>query len=133
MWLAVRYLVFAAVATLANIALQDVATRVYAGPFSVPASMAVGTLAGLVFKYLLDKRYIFHYRTSGAVEDGRLFVLYSAMGVITTLVFWGTELGFDYAFGTKSMRYIGGVLGLALGYWIKYRLDRRFVFAGEEH
>lgn len=26
------------------------------------------------------------------------------------------------------MRYLGGVLGLAIGYVIKYELDKRFVF-----
>jgi hypothetical protein len=26
------------------------------------------------------------------------------------------------------MRYIGGVLGLSIGYYIKYQLDKRFVF-----
>jgi hypothetical protein len=26
------------------------------------------------------------------------------------------------------MRYLGGIIGLAIGYLMKYRLDRRYVF-----
>ena len=29
------------------------------------------------------------------------------------------------------MRYVGGVIGLAIGYWAKYRLDKRFVFGSQ--
>jgi hypothetical protein len=26
------------------------------------------------------------------------------------------------------MRYLGALIGLAIGYWAKYHLDKRFVF-----
>jgi hypothetical protein len=29
------------------------------------------------------------------------------------------------------MRYLGGVIGLAIGYLTKYHLDKRFVFINE--
>ncbi len=51
------------------------------------------------------------------------------MGVATTAVFWGTELAFVALFG-EAWALAGGGLGLAFGYLAKYRLDRRFVFAG---
>jgi hypothetical protein len=38
------------------------------------------------------------------------------------------EFGFDYLFKTTEARYIGACIGLAIGYIIKYRLDKRFVF-----
>lgn len=126
--LAARYVVFAAIATVANIGTQDAAGRLYAGPYTLYAAMAAGTLAGLVVKYILDKRWIFAYRTRGLAHEGWKFIVYTAMGLVTTLIFWGTELAFDAAFGTRGMRYAGAVLGLAVGYWTKYRLDKRFVF-----
>jgi putative flippase GtrA len=46
--------------------------------------------------------------------------------VITTFVFWG----FDYLFNSIPMRYLGAVIGLSIGYIIKYQLDKKFVFAG---
>ncbi|HMU91334.1 MAG TPA: GtrA family protein, partial [Pseudomonadales bacterium] len=31
-------------------------------------------------------------------------------------------------FATKEMRYLGGIIGLAIGYLAKYHLDKRYVF-----
>jgi len=50
------------------------------------------------------------------------------MGIITTLLFWGVELGFDYFFDHHLAKYAGAITGLSLGYLIKYHLDKRFVF-----
>ena len=91
-------------------------------------SIAVGTLTGLVTKYILDKKYIFAYRASSLTDDGATFILYSVMGLTTTLIFWGTELSFEFIFGTKWLRYLGAVIGLTIGYIVKYQLDKRFVF-----
>ncbi|MFT3905582.1 MAG: GtrA family protein [Steroidobacteraceae bacterium] len=126
--IAALYTMFALVATLVNLAAQALCIRVYRGPYAFFVALACGTVAGLVPKYLLDKRYIFRFQTRDAAHDGRLFVLYAAMAGVTTLIFWGTEYTFERAFGTESMRYVGGVLGLAVGYLAKYRLDKRFVF-----
>jgi putative flippase GtrA len=62
------------------------------------------------------------------LHDLQTFILYTAMGVVTTLVFWGFEFGFNSAFQDKNMRYLGALIGLAIGYWAKYHLDKRFVF-----
>jgi hypothetical protein len=50
------------------------------------------------------------------------------MGIATTAIFWGFEFGFNHAFQSKEMRYLGGLIGLAIGYWTKYHLDKRYVF-----
>jgi putative flippase GtrA len=128
MHLTIKYALFAAIATVVNILGQDVTLRVYSEAFALYVSIFVGTLYGLVVKYVLDKKYIFNYKPACAVDDGKCFILYSFMGVFTTIIFWGTELAFEYAFGTKTMRYTGAVLGLSVGYYVKYRLDKRFVF-----
>ena len=36
------------------------------------------------------------------------------MGIITTLLFWGTEYAFHLIYNTDEMRYVGGIIGLAL-------------------
>jgi putative flippase GtrA len=128
MYLAIKYALFAALATAVNILVQDLALHLPAAVHPLALPMAPGTLAGLVTKYVLDKRYIFRFTTRNAAEDTRKFALYSAMGLVTTAVFWGTEIGFELLFRTKAMRYTGAVIGLAVGYWIKYALDKRFVF-----
>jgi putative flippase GtrA len=128
MWLAFKYAIFAGIATLVNILSQDITIRLYNGMLSMYVSIAVGTLTGLVTKYVLDKKFIFVYRASSLVDDGATFIAYSVMGLATTLIFWGTELGFEFLFGSKWLRYLGAVIGLTIGYAVKYRLDKHFVF-----
>lgn len=128
MKLAVVYAIIACIATAANIGAQELAVRSYHGALHIEASVLVGTAVGLVLKYMLDKIYIFRFRTRDAIHDAHTFALYTLMGVATTLIFWGFEFGFHQLFQTKEMRYLGGLIGLALGYWAKYHLDKRFVF-----
>lgn len=130
--LAIIYALLAAIATALNIAAQDLAIRLYHGPFAVVLSVAFGTGVGLVVKYLLDKRFIFHFKASDLTHDGRTFLLYASMGVFTTLIFWGVEFLFDHLFQTKELRYLGGAIGLAIGYFTKYRLDKKYVFTATD-
>lgn len=126
--LAINYAIFALIATAANIGAQDLVIRTYSGAFDILASVAVGTGVGLVVKYILDKRYIFRFRARSVAHDTQTFALYTVMGLVTTVIFWGFEFGFHHIFETKEMRYLGGVIGLAIGYLTKYHLDKRFVF-----
>lgn len=126
--IAVLYAVFAAIATAANIGCQALVIWVYKGPYAVALSILAGTAAGLPIKYVLEKRHIFSFESDNLAHDGRMFALYSFMGVFTTALFWGVEYAFHQAFGTDAMRYLGGAIGLTLGYAIKYHLDKRFVF-----
>lgn len=129
MKIALFYSFFAALATAANIVAQDVLARMYGGPNHLWVSMGFGTGVGLVVKYMLDKRYIFRFHARDAAHHGRTFVLYTAMGLATTAIFWGFEFTFHAWFdGEPRMRYLGATIGLALGYWAKYHLDRVYVF-----
>ena len=129
--LAVNYAIFALIATAANIGAQDIVIRNYRGAFDILASVVVGTGVGLVVKYILDKRYIFRFRARSVAHDTKTFALYTVMGLATTVIFWGFEFGFHHIFETKEMRYLGGVIGLAIGYLTKYHLDKRYVFRTE--
>ena len=128
MQLITKYAFFALIATITNILCQDAIHRLHLGHYDLYLSMSGGTLAGLWLKYLLDKKYIFFFKTHSRIQNGQKFVLYSLMGVLTTCLFWGIEIIFDFAFESIKMRYAGAVIGLGLGYAIKYRLDKRFVF-----
>ena len=61
-------------------------------------------------------------------QDGKLFVLYSFMGAFTIAIFWGFEYAFHIIFSTDSMRYTGGVIGLTICFYVKYMLDKKYVF-----
>lgn len=90
--------------------------------------MSIGTIAGLIVKYILDKRYIFYYQTQKNIEDVIKFFIYSCMGIITTLIFWGTEILFYTLWQHGISKYIGAIIGLTIGYVTKYQLDKRYVF-----
>lgn len=122
------YSLFAVIATAVNIACQELTINIYQGVFYLFMSVLVGTLAGLIVKYVLDKKYIFKYQTKNAKHDGKTFILYAFMGVLTTVIFWGFEFGFHYLYETKEMRYLGGIIGLMIGYVTKYLLDKKYVF-----
>ncbi|MBQ4824995.1 MULTISPECIES: GtrA family protein [unclassified Leisingera] len=126
--LLVRYTAFAVVATAVNLATQRAVLQLGESAAHFTAAMAAGTLAGLVVKYLLDKRWIFFDQHSGLKHQGRTFSLYALMGVATTAVFWITETLFWITWGTDGAREAGAVLGLVIGYTVKYQLDRHFVF-----
>lgn len=126
--IAVLYTLFAVLATLANLGVQRVVLSFGDGLALFIAAMFAGTLIGLVVKYLLDKRWIFHDTRQGLKHHGQKFSLYTAMGLITTAIFWGMESGFWLIWQSDLMREIGAVIGLGIGYVVKYQLDRRFVF-----
>lgn len=126
--IALRYAVFAVVATLANLGAQRIVLAMLDAKGELAAAILAGTAVGLVVKYVLDKRWIFFDASTGVAAHGKRFTLYTAMGVITTLIFWGFETVFWLVWRTDMMREIGAVIGLAIGYVVKYELDRRFVF-----
>jgi putative flippase GtrA len=129
--IAVLYSLFAGLSTVVNIGSQMLSMLIYSGAYAVEISIFMGTLTGLPLRYFLEKRYIFSFESKNIKHDGQLFILYSFMGVFTTAIFWGTEYAFHLIFTMDVMRYIGGVLGLTIGYYIKYQLDKRFVFVNK--
>ena len=130
--IAIRYSLFAVVSIIVNITTQDLLIRIYSSEFAVVLSVLAGTATGLVSKFLLDKHYIFYFRSKNLTHDMRLFTAYTATGIGTTLLFWACEFSFEFLFGSRLARYSGAVLGLTLGYLLKYRLDKKLVFVEAE-
>ena len=131
--IAVLYTLFAVLSIAINIGSQMLSIWIYKGPLSVEVSILVGTAMGLPLRYFLEKRYIFNFTSKNLVHDGTLFVFYSAMGAITTLIFWGTEFAFHLIYDTDFMRYIGGIIGLSIGFYVKYQLDKKYVFVNSSN
>ncbi|WP_319823997.1 GtrA family protein [Thalassovita sp.] len=127
--LVMRYAFFAVLATVANLATQRLLLWFADHGAMFAVAVFAGTVVGLLVKYVLDKRWIFGDNSSGMKAHSRKFTLYTAMGVVTTAIFWGFETGFWLVWRTDAMRELGAVIGLAIGYVVKYQLDRRFVFS----
>lgn len=123
------YSIFAAISIAANLGAQKIYLVAAPKWYAIPLSVLAGTVVGLAVKFLLDKIWIFEYEHRDLAHGLRSFLLYSTMGVATTAIFWGFELGANQIFGTETARLTGGAVGLVLGYLVKYRLDKNFVFA----
>ena len=128
MSMAIRYIYFAVISTLVNLLFQYISFYFYNGFLSLYLAMFLGTLSGLILKYILDKKYIFYHKSRSKKDEGKKFLLYSLMGVFTTFIFWGFEIGFDFVFASEIAKYIGALIGLSIGYIVKYNLDKKFVF-----
>lgn len=128
--LVLRYASFAIIATLANLAAQRVVLAYDSSIMGLSAAVCMGTIVGLVIKYVLDKRWIFYDVSHDLKANSRKFTVYAATGVLTTLVFWGFEVAFWICWRTDLMREVGAVIGLSIGYVLKYHLDKRYAFSG---
>jgi putative flippase GtrA len=122
-----RYIAFAVVATLANLCVQEIVICL-APVAPLTLSILAGTAAGFALKYILDKRFVFEDGFDGHAREAQKVALYGAFSVVTTLIFWGFEVGFWMVWGTDAAKYTGAVIGLAIGYAAKFALDRTFVF-----
>lgn len=123
----VRYVVFAIIAGATNLVTQAIVFGL-APVQPLAASILAGTGVGFVVKYILDKRWIFFDDYDGAAKEVRKIVLYASFSVAMTLVFWGFEVTFFVLGGDNLAKYTGAVIGLAIGNFAKYLLDRAFTF-----
>jgi putative flippase GtrA len=123
-----RYSLFAALAIFLNLVSQEIFLQLYQGLYALYMAIILGTAVGLISKYVLDKLFISNVQADSLSDDLTRFLAYSLTGVVTTLIFWGFELAFDFLFGTRLARYTGAILGLTIGYVLKYQLDKRYVF-----
>ncbi|PNG26270.1 GtrA family protein [Methylocella silvestris] len=128
--IAIRYGLFAVIAGAMNLGAQAV-TFAIAPIQPLAISILVGTGVGFVVKYLLDKRWIFFDDYHGAAAETQKVLLYGAFSVAMTAIFWGFEIAFLAIWGTNFAKYAGAVIGLAIGNFLKYLLDRGITFNPE--
>ena len=130
--LVAAYVLFAVASTAINLGTQYIVVQTLGGlvPNLLAVSIGCGTIAGFVSKYLCDKHLIFFDRSQNHLDETRKIALYGGFSVLTTIIFWGAEVGAYDLFGTQTAKYSGAVAGLAIGYASKFLLDRRFTFTG---
>lgn len=130
--LVLRYAAFAACAIATNLLFQNAVLLTLDGWYVIYLAIAAGNASGLLLKFVLDKKWIFYDPETRVSANAGKFFIYSALGVLTTGVFWATELTFHYLFKTVFMTNVGAVLGLVAGYLLKYHLDKNFTFRKSE-
>ncbi|MFT3722008.1 MAG: GtrA family protein [Hyphomonadaceae bacterium] len=129
----IRYAAFAGAAICINLLTQNAVLALLGGLwFGIYAAILFGNASGLVFKFIVDKYWVFEDVDPSLAASSRKFALYAAFGVFTTLLFWAVELAFHYIFQSAFMTYVGGAIGLCVGYVIKYNLDKHVTFASRQ-
>ena len=121
-------LIFSVLAIVANLLTQRLILLINKSNLFLLIAIFLGTLVGLLIKFYLDKRWIFFDKSFGIISQARTFSLYSTMGIFTTIFFWITETIFWLIWKNHNMRELGALIGLSIGYIIKYNLDKSFVF-----
>ena len=116
------YFLFALLASIVNVIGQHIFLNYNENLFF---AVLVGSLAGLVFKYILDSSIVFEGKKTINI---RTFMLYAFFGACLTPVIWIVEVIFLNTSGTVFMRDVGAFLALGVAYYIKYEMDTRYVF-----
>lgn len=120
------YFIFAVVATAVNLLAQNTLSYFAA---NIYVQILFGTTAGLLIKFLLDKKYVFK---DSKINVAGSFLLYSLFGAMLTPLWWCIELAFVFYFGTLLAQNIGAIIGLTVCYYLKYLLDKKYVFASKD-
>lgn len=94
--------------------------------------MGTATVGAFVFKFFVDKLFIFKDRTENISAGLLQVIIYGLFAVFTTAIFYASQLSFKLLFVFDYSEYIGGALGLTLGYTVKFLLDRKYVFNRKE-
>ena len=128
MILTIKYILFCVFAIIANLLTQRLFLDLSILDLDYFYALAFGTLVGLITKYFLDKNYIFNDFDNTVKNNSKKFSLYTLNGVFTTIIFWGTESMFFFIYGSTFARECGALIGLSIGYFLKSRMDKKFVF-----
>lgn len=124
----ILYISFAIISSLANLLTQRIVLSILVDDLFFFVAIIFGTIVGLLIKFILDKNFIFSDNSKNINSLSKKFSIYSLMGIFSTIIFWGTETIFWIIWRQENMRELGALLGLTLGYIIKYRLDKKYVF-----
>ena len=90
----------------------------------------IATGVAFIFKYIIDKAIVFE--VNGVLDSKKMkirqFGLYLLFSFITTIIFWGIVLVFKMIFADQWAELVGTVVGLSVGYTIKFFLDSKIAF-----
>ncbi len=127
MSIGLKYILFAILAMTVNIFFQYLSFLLIDHKYELYIAILNGTILGMILKYYLDKNFIFYY-VKKEFNNKNIFLLYIFTSIFTTIIFWAIELWFSYYINITYSEYLGALVGLTLGYSLKYILDKHLVF-----
>jgi putative flippase GtrA len=129
---ALRYAAFAVIATVVQVAARRAVLQFSDTGVYFAAAVRAGTIAGLVVKYLLDRRCIFCDAETGVKDLRRKFFVHTTMGFVTTPIFWLREIASWLIWRANLVRELNAKIGLSIGDVGKRNLDQRFLFTDRQ-
>jgi putative flippase GtrA len=91
-------------------------------------SKLAGIAAGFVVKYALDKIYVFDDISQNVAEEVKKVGIYGLFSVFTTVLLFLISEVIERNVNWKHKTHIAWLIGLIVGYVIKFFLDKTFVF-----
>ncbi|MBN2440359.1 MAG: GtrA family protein [Spirochaetales bacterium] len=139
----ILYMIFAAICMGVNLGSQFILSlflprisvlqaTLFHQELSFLLQLITGTILGFIAKFILDKFIVFKEVQTNLSHTLKQMIIYGVLAVLTTIIFWTFEFSFKLAFTFKNSELIGGFIGLAIGYTIKFFLDKKFVFVKKE-
>ena len=116
------YFLFAFLSSIVNLIGQHIFLNYFENLF---LAVVCGSAAALIFKYVLDSSIVFE---GNREINLKTFLTYAFIGACITPIIWIVEVTFLNIFGTVFMRDVGALIGIALAYYIKFEIDKRYVF-----
>ena len=124
----IKYILFSFISMLINIISQRIIFTLNSSEHVFTLAIITGTITGFISKYYFDKNFVFKDKTLLILDKSKQILKYAYFAVFTTLIFLTTEYLFWIIYNTHSAREIGAVIGLSIGYYLKYILDKKYVF-----
>lgn len=141
------YMIFAIIAIILNVSIQTLTEAILKIFFPEIASIVIniftqtfelwffmclglGTFIGFIFKFIVDKFIVFEEKELILEQTTRQATKYLFFAIFTTIIFWGTETLFQILWDAYVL---GAIIGLTIGYTIKFVLDSKFVFGQENN
>jgi len=121
-----RYFCVASSSIVLNILIQFLSVQIYRGIFFIELSIIIATLLTMPTRYFIEKNYVFYGLQKSS--DSLSFSMYTFSAIVSTIIFWSIEYSFHLIYYSDLLRYLGGILGLSIGFIIKFFIDKLYIF-----
>lgn len=122
-----KYSFISFISILFNVIAQFIFTKLFYYNYNFLIEMFLGSISGVTVKIILDRTYIFYYMNEKSIGNILRFVVYSFFEIISILLFIILEVIFNFFIPIPFSRYLGVIIGLSIGYSIKYHFDKRYI------
>ncbi len=86
----------------------------------------LGVGVAYIVKFFLDKFIVFEKKSTNLKQTSKEFIKYFLFAILTTAINIGGQYLLYWAFSIDYI--IAGFISLAIGYFVKFLLDRKYVF-----